>query len=469
MAAPPVVPRSSAATATTITVADAPILLAPASVGGVEGQTALITVATLTDTDGINTATTDYLGTITWSDGTTSQAVFTNATDSKGNIIPAVFNVQGFHTFAEEGVSTASVKVWDTDFVRNSIAGTKADTISAFAQATVAVNIADAPLTSIGAPVTISTTPTGAPIVEGQPTGGIVVATFQDGNPNAPLSDFTATISYKDFAGVTHTSPGTVQPGFGAGVFNVFGNLTFVEEGSYNLSVSIKDVGGSSTTASNTTVSVADAPLSPVIPNPTVIIQATTNVNTGPKVAGTFLDQDQTGGSGVGPQPDYVATIFWGDGQSSTATSFVVESVSSAGAVIGLVGNHTYTLHGSYSIFAQVTDVDGGSPTAPGRSSTFTFGFTAIVTDPPAAVVTLGAASLSSSSISAGAFSNVGISPQMTTTSSVTSGTSNTASNAAVDQALSSFVSNNVVAGSKIIPVTTYLVKKPAITGSLLN
>ncbi len=462
---PPVVPRSSAAATTTITVKDAGISLTPAAVGGVEGQSSLITVATLTDGDGINTTTSDYLGTIAWSDGTTSQAIFTNALDGKGNIIPAVFKVQGFHTFAEEGVSLATVKVWDTDFVRNGIAGTPADTISAFAQQQVPVTIGDAPLTSIGTPVTISNTPTGAPIVEGQPTGSVVVATFQDGNPNAPLSDFPSsnvTITWGDGT----TSAGTVQPGGGPGQFNVFGTHSYTEEGTFTTKVVIKDVGGSSTTATNTSFSVADAPLSPVS-NP-LTIQAITNVNTGPKIAGTFLDQDPNGGSGVGPQPDYVATIFWGDGGSSTATGFAVQSVSAAGAVINVIGNHTYAFKGSYSIFALVTDVDGGSTVTP-RSTTFTFNVTAIVTDPPAAPSTPGAASLSSSSISAGAFSNVGVNPLVTTTSSVTSSTSNAASNAAVDQALSSFVNNNVVAGSKVIPVTTYVVKKPGITGSLLN
>src|SRR5207302_2340297 len=90
--------------------------------------------------------------------------------------------------------------------------------------------------------------------VEGTAFTG-TVATFTDANPNAPLSDFTATITWGD----GQTSAGTITVGSG-GSFTVTGTHSYATEGSPAIAVQIRDVGGSTVTA-NTTATVADAPL----------------------------------------------------------------------------------------------------------------------------------------------------------------------------------------------------------------
>ena len=81
--------------------------------------------------------------------------------------------------------------------------------------------------------------------------------------------DFTATIDWGD----NSTSPGTVS--YSGGVYTVAGSHTYADEGSYALSISVVDDGGSTTTISGT-ATVADAVLSasgtwtPVAPLPEV-------------------------------------------------------------------------------------------------------------------------------------------------------------------------------------------------------
>ena len=245
---------------------------------------------------------------------------------------------------------------------------------------TIVVN--DALLVSVGVPQTISTTPLGTTLIEGNSTGAIPVATFQDTDPSEPdadafpTADYTATIAWGDGT----SSTGTIQQSVPAGSFNVSGSHSYTEEGSFNPIVTIKDVGGApALVASNTTVSVADAPLTGDISPGATTISAESGVNTGTVLVGKFTDADPNGGSGVGPQPDYQAQIFWGDGSVTTVSSnFIRASVTPAGVVIFVTGNHTYAQAGAYSIFIVVTDIDGTSPGT--RQTAFVFDTRAIVT-----------------------------------------------------------------------------------------
>src|SRR5438128_11205784 len=81
------------------------------------------------------------------------------------------------------------------------------------------------------------------------------LAAFTDANPNAPVTDFTATISWGD----NQTSPGTIT-GSNTQGFTVAGTHTYLQEGSYNASVQISDVGGSTLMASRM-ITIADAPV----------------------------------------------------------------------------------------------------------------------------------------------------------------------------------------------------------------
>ena len=119
------------------------------------------------------------------------------------------------HTFAEEGTHTGTVVVTDP---------TGLSTTLSFS-----VPVADAPLTLSCA----------TPAVSLQAFNG-TVADLHDGNPSAPLSDFTATIDWGD----SSTSSGLVS-GSG-GDYTVAGGHTYASTGYYDVNVHVDDVGGSS-------------------------------------------------------------------------------------------------------------------------------------------------------------------------------------------------------------------------------
>lgn len=124
------------------------------------------------------------------------------------------------HTFTEEGTHTGTVVVTDPTGLSTTLSFT--------------VPVADAPLTLSCA----------APPVSLQAFNG-TVADLHDGNPSAPLSDFTATIDWGD----SSTSSGTVS-GSG-GDYTVAGAHTYASTGYYDVTVHVDDEGGS--TADTTT------------------------------------------------------------------------------------------------------------------------------------------------------------------------------------------------------------------------
>ncbi len=118
------------------------------------------------------------------------------------------------HTFAEEGTHTGTVVVTDP---------TGLSTTLPFS-----VVVVDAPLTLSCA----------TPAVSLQAFNG-TVADLHDGNPAAPLSDFTATIDWGDGS----TSSGTVS-GSG-GDYTIAGGHTYASTGYFDVNVHVADEGGS--------------------------------------------------------------------------------------------------------------------------------------------------------------------------------------------------------------------------------
>jgi hypothetical protein len=119
------------------------------------------------------------------------------------------------HTFAEEGTHAGTVVVTDP---------TGLSTTLPFS-----VPVADAPLT-----LSCATPPVSLQAFNG------TVADLHDGNPTAPLSDFTATIDWGDGS----TSSGTV--GGSGGDYTVAGAHTYASTGYFDVNVHVDDVGGSS-------------------------------------------------------------------------------------------------------------------------------------------------------------------------------------------------------------------------------
>jgi hypothetical protein len=153
---------------------------------------------------------------------------------------------------------------------------------------------------------------------EGTVITSATVATFTDANPNAAASDFTATIDWGDG---TSTS-GTVVAQSGGG-FAVDGTHTYADEGKYAVSTTIKDVGGSTASAtSSARVADADVLIGHGRRLRAHVNQALENV-----VVASFKDA-YTGNVAS----DFTAAINWGDGAT---TAGVVTDLAGAITVSG--------------------------------------------------------------------------------------------------------------------------------------
>jgi hypothetical protein len=202
----------------TATVSDAALAgVASTLHGGTEGVTPGSASLTFRDANpGATTA--DFTGTIDWGDGQTT----TNATVSGPSGGP--FTVSGTHQYAEEGTYLVKISAKDDG---GSFIGTAG-----------AVTVADAALTASCATPAVSPTAFNG-----------TVATFIDANPGGTLSDFSAMINWGDAS----TTAGAVT-GPSAGKFTVSGSHTYAATGFHTITVSIKDVGGSTASTGGCTV-----------------------------------------------------------------------------------------------------------------------------------------------------------------------------------------------------------------------
>ena len=104
-------------------------------------------------------------------------------------------------------------------------------------------------------------------ITEESPTGTLPVATFTDANPFATIAnaDYSGTINWGDGTGNQAFTSANVTQVSGT-TFAVNDGHTYAEQGTYQVTVTIddNDVGPGplvTTTATNTVITVADAPL----------------------------------------------------------------------------------------------------------------------------------------------------------------------------------------------------------------
>jgi hypothetical protein len=169
---------------------------------------------------------------------------------------------------------------------------------------------------------------------EGSAFTGVVATGTAYGSSN-PLS---ATISWGD--GNSSTVSITPNPD---GSYSVSGSHTYAEEGSYALSVSVKD-SGSLSTSGNGTATVSDAAL-------TLTHFVAGGARDGYAALGaTFSDADPNG-----QVADYVATVNWGDGNTSTVKVYK----NPFGQDFVLAGLHQYASKGTYSVTLTVSDAGG--------------------------------------------------------------------------------------------------------------
>lgn len=194
-------------------VGDASIAATGTTFSATEGQTFTGKVATVTDGDP-NDMAAEYTVTIDWGDGSTSSGTLTGPNGGP-------YDVNGTHTYQQEGTYPVQVHITDTDSANT-------------ADATSTASVGDAALTSsCGMPPVTQQTYTG-------PT-----ATFTDNNSFATISDFSATINWGDGT----SSSGTITGGPGPGPYTVSGSHTYTSTGPFTVTTTITDDGGSTTIA----------------------------------------------------------------------------------------------------------------------------------------------------------------------------------------------------------------------------
>jgi hypothetical protein len=169
-------------------------------------------------------------------------------------------------------------------------------------------------------------------------------------------SDFTPTVNWGGaVTGTPTVSVQLVSQTASGSTWEVVGNATYAEAGSYTVTVAVNDTTGSSVVTDNTTISVADALLTDTTASQT--FSAATATSTGTVVLATFSD-----GNPSAPLSDYSASVNWG-GPVTGTPSVSVQLVSRTGGVSNweVVGSAIYTSPGVFTATVTVNDADGAS------------------------------------------------------------------------------------------------------------
>ncbi|HMB95383.1 MAG TPA: hypothetical protein VKK61_05025 [Tepidisphaeraceae bacterium] len=159
----------------------------------------------------------------------------------------------------------------------------------------------------------------------------------------AVATDFTAKINWGDGT----TSAGTVTAH--GSRFDVTGSHAYAEEGTFNVTVTIKDAQNDSATAA----AVADVDDAPIQGSRLVFAASTTKTFKG-NIA-TLLDDD----AAETDPATYTGTIDWGDGTTSAA-SFLETSAGD----FDVLGTHRYTHTGKFVVRIAIADVGGATTSA---------------------------------------------------------------------------------------------------------
>jgi hypothetical protein len=217
------------------------------------------------------------------------------------------------------------------EFISATATGPKGNT-SEFAKDITAVT--DVPLTATGVGTITAN--------EGQSLNAIQVASFNDPASDGTTGSYAVSINWGD--NTTPTS-GSIAPS-GAS-FTVSGNHTYDEEGTYTVSVTITDVGGSSITASSTASVAVFAPTAG-LSGPGLGVP-------GQPLTFTFT---ATHPSQADTQAGFIYNVNWGDG---TAQAPDIQTIArTAGNGAGVAADHVYTTPGAYTVSVTATE-DGGS------------------------------------------------------------------------------------------------------------
>ena len=316
---------ASTSASTTFSVADAPVTAGTVTAGGGIEDTAPTTLsASFTDANTLG-ATADFNGTIDWGDGTPGNpdtTSFTSADVTGGN---GNFTVHGSHQYAEEGPYNITVTVNDDG--------------GSMAVITGSTTVADAPLTG-------GTNAGASAGIEGVTAATLSNAAFTDANAAAPLTDFTIqSVVWGD--GSTDATGLTITGSNGS--YSVNGSHLYAEEGTYNFTITVKDVGGNTAVIAGSTT-VADAPL-------TGSSAAAASGGIEGVTSATLSNATFSDANAAAPLTDFtVQSVDWGDNTSSPAGL----TITGSNGNYSVNGSHLYAEEGTYNFTITVLD-DGGN------------------------------------------------------------------------------------------------------------
>jgi hypothetical protein len=199
-------------------------------------STGNVTVATFTDTYA-HPLTTDYTATLNWADGHISTG--TVATNPGGG-----FKITGSNTYSQAGTFALTILL-------TNIRGAAATIVNP-------VSVTDAALTALGMTLTAT---------QGNALTNVVLARFTDADPAAGVAQYEANIDWGDGGPPPQEGPPVQDPGTigtvvleTGGTFAVLGGHTYALAGTYTITVSLSDAGGSTLSVISTVTVPAAAP-----------------------------------------------------------------------------------------------------------------------------------------------------------------------------------------------------------------
>ncbi len=285
--------------------------------------------------------------TINWGDGTApdSSPAAAVTPGGPGTLTTGTFN--GSHRYADDGVYTVTVTVFDDD--------------GGSAVQTFAVTVSNANPILAAIP---NQSLTEGDLLSLTPLGSFTDAGFNNpGGSPATVESFTYSITWGDGPSVVDapvTAVTTGSPGV-ATVGSFPGSHTFADNGTYTVSVTVKDDNGGTATQSFQ-VTVANAA-------PTLTVLGNQAVNEGAVLSlpgiGTFTDPGFSHPTGTPPTAEtFTYSINWGDGKTDSGSVSSVVNGSAGVPTQGTIdGSHTYADGGTYTVTVTVTDDNGGSDT----------------------------------------------------------------------------------------------------------
>jgi hypothetical protein len=174
----------------------------------------------------------------------------------------------------------------------------------------------------------LSATPQSLTAAAEVPFSGVQLTTFSDADPFASATDFVTTIDWGD--GTTGQGTVTLQNG----VFQVLGDHTYTNAGTFSVNIGIFDQDGAATTLTETALVSGPVSLTPATIAPTEGTPWTGTV-------ATFT---------APPGATYAVILDWGDGTTQTL------SVTSGTNTYNVAGSHLFARDGQYVVGVTVQD-----------------------------------------------------------------------------------------------------------------